>query len=169
VDNADDGVSRVIEARRAVPEDAPELVRLRRVMFIGIDGHGPEPGPWLANAEERLRKWLSDPDGAVTAFVVDWPDRPAALAACAVGAIDLRLASPDGPSGEVGYVFNVATDPDCRRRGYSRACMESLLGWFRQRGVRKVDLRASEAGEPLYRSLGFRRTKDPNMRLRLPR
>ncbi|MFJ8580046.1 hypothetical protein [Micromonospora sp. NPDC093277] len=34
----------------------------------------------------------------------------------------------------MGYVFNVATDRDCRRRGYSRACMLALLGWYQQRG-----------------------------------
>jgi ribosomal protein S18 acetylase RimI-like enzyme len=63
-------------------------------------------------------------------------------------------------------VFNVATDPDQRRRGYSRACMEQLMGWFERRGVTKVDLKASPEGEPLYASLGFARTADPAMRLR---
>lgn len=45
--------------------------------------------------------------------------------------------------------------------------MEALLDWFRERGVRRVDLRASEEGEPLYASLGFVRTPDPAMRLTL--
>ncbi len=31
-----------------------------------------------------------------------------------------------------------------------------------------VDLRASPEAEPLYRSLGFKRTRDPAMRLTLP-
>jgi hypothetical protein len=46
--------------------------------------------------------------------------------------------------------------------------MESLLQWFRSRGVGPVDLRASAEGEPLYADLGFRRTPDPAMRLRVP-
>ena len=41
--------------------------------------------------------------------------------------------------------------------------MEALLDWFRERGVRKVDLTASADGEPLYASLGFVRTPDPAM------
>ncbi|MFE6134437.1 GNAT family N-acetyltransferase, partial [Streptomyces sp. NPDC056437] len=65
------------------------------------------------------------------------------------------------------YVFSVATDRDMRRRGHSRACMEALLAWFEKRGVRKIDLRASSEGEPLYTSLGFARTPDPAMRLTL--
>lgn len=136
-------------------------------MIAELAGHEPQPGPWQATAEEMLRKRLADPDGPLAAFVVERPDRPRTLAACAVGAIELRLPGPHNPTGEFGYVFNVATDPDCRRRGYSRACLASLLGWFRERGVRKVDLRASDAAVPLYRSLGFELTPEPAMRLSL--
>ena len=42
--------------------------------------------------------------------------------------------------------------------------MQALLGWFAERGVSSVDLRASPDGEPLYTSLGFARTRDPAMR-----
>ncbi|GAA2700579.1 GNAT family N-acetyltransferase [Micromonospora olivasterospora] len=101
-------------------------------------------------------------------FVVDKPDRPGELAACAVGTIDRRLGGPTNPSGLTGYVYNVVTDPGCRRRGYSRACLEALLEWFAGRGVRKIDLRASADGEPLYRSLGFVAVSGPTMRLNLP-
>jgi ribosomal protein S18 acetylase RimI-like enzyme len=150
-----------------MPEDAPELVRLRGVMFADLQGHEPEPGRWQSASEETLRKRLADPEGSLAAFVVDGPDRAVTLVACAVGVVEQRLASPTHQTVDLGYVFNVATDPGYRRRGYSRACMEALLGWFRQRGVRKIDLHASVAGEPLYRSLGFLRSKDPAMRLLL--
>jgi GNAT superfamily N-acetyltransferase len=150
----------MIQIRRAAPDDAPELVRLRGVMLGGLDGEEPAPGPWQAVAEETLRKRLAEPDPAASlaAFVVDRPDRPPALAACAVGVIEERLGDPDNPSGRYGYVFNVATDPGYRRRGFSRGCMAAVLDWYRARGVRKVDLKATEAGEPLYRSLGFTRS-----------
>ncbi|MEJ8634828.1 GNAT family N-acetyltransferase [Streptomyces sp. NPDC006475] len=150
-------------ARRATPEDALELVRLRKVMQDSC--HGPNPDvSWQPAAVATLRARLADPDGDLTAFVVD---RPGGLAACAVGIIEYRLGGPGNPQGVSGYVFSVATDPDMRRRGHSRACMEALLAWFEKRGVRKIDLRASSEGEPLYTSLGFARTPDPAMRLTL--
>jgi ribosomal protein S18 acetylase RimI-like enzyme len=62
-------------------------------------------------------------------------------------------------------VYNVATDPDMRRRGYSRACMTGLLGWFEAQGVPRITLMATKDGEPLYESLGFARTADPAMRV----
>ena len=159
----------MIEARQATPDDAPELVRLRGVMLASYTGDEPPPGPWQDHAERLLRTRLAEPDGSLAAFVVDRPGGSGKLAACAVGTIEHRLAAPDNPSGTSGYVFNVATDPDQRRRGYSRACMEALLAWFARRGVTKLDLKASPDAEPLYTALGFTRTTDPAMRLRIPR
>nr|WP_240942955.1 GNAT family N-acetyltransferase [Planosporangium thailandense] len=161
---------------------------MRAVMLSSLGGTEPAPGPWRDTAVQILRTRLVDPDGALAAFVVDAPDRdapdrdapdrdapdgdgqgrPASLAACVVGLVEQRLPSPANPTGEVGYVFSVATDPDHRRRGYARACMQRLLAWFSHRGVTQIDLRASTDGEPMYRSLGFERTRDPAMRLVLP-
>jgi hypothetical protein len=73
-------------------------------------GQEPEPGRWQDIAGETLRKRLADESGRWAAFVIDKPDRPGELAACVVGVIESRLGSPENPSGEFGYVFNVATD-----------------------------------------------------------
>ncbi|WP_327236789.1 GNAT family N-acetyltransferase [Streptomyces sp. NBC_01317] len=153
-------------ARPATPADAEELVRLRKVMLDSHLGPSTDVG-WQPAAVETLRRKLADPSGDLAAFVVDRPDTPGALAATAVGIIEYRLGGPANPTGTSGYVFSVATDPDLRRRGHSRACVEALLDWFRTREVRKIDLRASREGEPLYASLGFVRTPDPAMRLTL--
>ncbi|MEU2492728.1 GNAT family N-acetyltransferase [Streptomyces sp. NPDC007883] len=151
-------------ARPALPDDAEELVRLRAVMLASTARQGPSETVWQAAAVETLRRRLADSEGDMAAFVVE---RPGGLAACAVGTIEHRIGGPADPTGRTGYVFSVATDPDLRRRGHSRACVEGLLGWFRARGVRRIDLRASAEAEPLYASLGFVRTPDPAMRLTL--
>ena len=67
-----------------------------------------------------------------------------------------------------GYVQWVATDPEFRRRGHSRAVMEALLDWFRAQNVALVDLPATQVAEPLYRDLGFTELETPSLRLRLP-
>jgi GNAT superfamily N-acetyltransferase len=153
----------MIEVRQGTPDDADELMRLRVVMLSTIPGApAPEPGPWLPAGAEVLRRQLADPADRLAAFVVERPE--GGLAACVVGAIDERLPGPSGPDPFKGYVYNVATDPAYRRRGYSRACMEALLAWYAHRGVRQVDLRASPDGEPLYATLGFVCTPDPAMR-----
>lgn len=153
-----DNIGAMDEVRRAAPDDAWELVRLRGVMLTEMDGEPAAPGRWQSIAAQELRDRLAEPDpvAVLAAYVVDRPDPPGrGPVACAVGMIDRRLGSPANPTGESGYVFNVATDPPYRRRGYSRACLTALLEWYQRRGVRRVDLKASPAGEPLYRSLGF--------------
>ncbi|MFI6009239.1 GNAT family N-acetyltransferase [Streptomyces sp. NPDC051243] len=152
--------------RRALPEDAAEVLRLRQVM---IDSMASAPGAtdWHAESLPTLRYRLSEPDGNFAAFVVDHPERPGTLAALVVGTLEYRIGRAGNPHGVIGYVFSVATDPDARRRGYARACMAELLDWFRARGVGYVMLTASADAEPLYASLGFTRDPDPSMRLHL--
>jgi GNAT superfamily N-acetyltransferase len=152
--------------RRAVPEDAEELLRLRQVMIDSLSA--PDGSTqWHAESLPTVRGKLADPDGTFAAFVIDHPDRPDGLAALVAGTIEYRIGRAGNPRGAVGHVFSVATDPDARRRGYARACMETLLDWFRERGVPQVDLNASAEAEPLYISLGFVRKPDPSMRLQL--
>ncbi|WP_153534519.1 GNAT family N-acetyltransferase [Streptomyces sp. RB17] len=154
--------------RRALPEDAMEVLRLRQVMIDSLwSAGGGGPTDWHAESLPTLRERLAEPDGDFVAFVVDHPDRPRALAALAVGTLEYRIGKAGNPHGRVGHVFSVATDPDARRRGYARACMEELLAWFRERGAGHVLLNASAEAEPLYASLGFTRDPDPSMRLLL--
>ncbi|MBU2665416.1 GNAT family N-acetyltransferase [Actinoplanes bogorensis] len=154
----------MIEVRRATAADAAELVRLRAVLFDIPEGS--DENGWRRSAASILVRRLSAPSPTMAAFVVDRGSGQ--LAACAVGIIEERLGGPANPAGLVGYMLNVATDPADRRRGYSRACTSALVDWFRAQGAGVADLRATPTAEPLYSSLGFTRTSDPAMRLRLP-
>ncbi|MFG3245555.1 GNAT family N-acetyltransferase [Streptomyces sp. NPDC048187] len=151
--------------RRAAAEDAEEVLRLRQVMIASMTPDAPTD--WQAASLPALRAKLADPDGGFAAFVVDHPRRPDALAALVVGTLEYRIGGPGRPGGLLGYVFSVATDPDARRRGYARACMDELLEWFREQGAGHVMLTASPDAEPLYASMGFTRDTTPSMRLYL--
>lgn len=155
----------MIDVRRAGPADAEALMELRAVMMGALWG-ASEPGDWMTTGADLLRARL--PTARMAAFVVDRPDG-GGIAACAVGEIDQRLPGPGDPDGLRGYIYNVATLEDHRRRGYSRACTEALLRWFADEGVSTVDLRASPDGENLYTELGFKRTEHPHMRRVSPR
>ncbi|MFJ5727984.1 GNAT family N-acetyltransferase [Streptomyces paradoxus] len=152
--------------RRALPADAEEVLRLRQVMIDAVFASDPSIA-WHGESLPALRARLAESDGDFVAFVVDHPERPGALASLVAGTIDYRIGKPGDPHGMVGFVFSVATDPDARRRGYARACMTTLLAWFRERGARRVQLTASPEAEPLYVSLGFRPKPDPLLELSL--
>lgn len=142
------------------------MLRLRQVMIDSMAGADPSTD-WHAESLPVLKERLADPDGDFAAFVVEHPERPGALAALVCGTVDYRIGKAGNPYGITGFVFSVATDPGARRRGYARVCMDALLEWFRERGVRRVQLTASTEARPLYDSLGFEPKSDPLLELRL--
>lgn len=145
----------MITVRAAISADAPEVVRLRRVMFQAMTGRD-EPGPWEEAAEKLLREQLSGQGELTTGvFVVDADGPGGGLAACAVGTVEQRLPAPGHPTGRFGFIFSICTDPAYRGRGYARMVTEALLDWLAERGVTRVDLHATADAEHLYRELGF--------------
>ncbi|MGW6061477.1 GNAT family N-acetyltransferase [Streptomyces sp. NPDC055189] len=146
--------------RQATQDDIPELVRLRALLFENLGGEYFNPSSGDDGWRHALAVVLKE-QSATGGMRVLVTDGDAGLAACAVGSVEQRLPGPHLPSGRVGLVIGVVTDPAHRRRGHSRSLMRGLLDWFREREVARVDLYASPEGEPLYRDLGFVDHPDP--------
>ena len=78
-----------------------------------------------------------------------------AIVACA---FLLTIAKPMSPSfinGKTGIVLNVFTCQPYRRRGYAKQIMEVLLEEAKRLELSVVELKSTEDGYPLYRSVGF--------------
>jgi len=60
----------------------------------------------------------------------------------------------------VPLAVNVYTEPPWRGQGVGRALMRVLMQWATQEGADRVVLHASNAGRPLYESLGFHGTNE---------
>ncbi len=75
----------------------------------------------------------------------------------------LPRISQDGRSvdtADAPLVVNVYTEPSFRRQGLARQLMVAIMTWATEAGFDRVDLHASDAGRPLYRSLGFASTNE---------
>ena len=59
---------------------------------------------------------------------------------CKGGTIEQGVPGPHLPDGRMGHILSVYTDPQQWRRGHSRAIIQELSRWFRDRGVTRVDL-----------------------------
>jgi ribosomal protein S18 acetylase RimI-like enzyme len=140
-----------LTVRFAMRADAPELVRLRGVMFesFGVDTSDPE---WRGRCQAHLEERLAD--GRLIGAVVDHP-QASGLVASALAEVSTRIPAPSRPTGSYAYVSSVSTDRAWRGRGMARAVVSLLLDELRRRGVRRVELHATPDGEPLYRSFGF--------------
>jgi GNAT superfamily N-acetyltransferase len=60
----------------------------------------------------------------------------------------------------VPLIVNVYTERECRGQGVARALMRVLMKWASTAGSDRVVLHASDAGRPLYTSLGFNPTNE---------
>ena len=151
--------------RRAGTADVEALLRLRTVMLTSMGEDVGTDRRWVQAGTTWFTRTLAEPDRCA-AFVVDTPD-DAGPVACAVGVVDLHAPSPSNPSGAVGHLFNVATLPGARRRGYARATVSALLTWFDGLGIVPiVRLAATPEGAGLYRSLGFTEPSFPVLQRR---
>jgi ribosomal protein S18 acetylase RimI-like enzyme len=138
--------------RPATPDDIPELIRLRELLFRrALDAGDPEKeGDWREEFARDVRERLGDTIGV---FVVD--GKEGRLAACGLGLVEYRLPVPFQSGTRSGYVLGMVTDPAYRGQGYARLIMQELLDWFRERDVSRVDLHAPSDAAALYRSMGF--------------
>jgi ribosomal protein S18 acetylase RimI-like enzyme len=90
------------------------------------------------------------PAGAIGLMVIDWPPHP------------------DHPAEDRrGYVLNVFVEPEHRGRGIARSLMQAAEISFAERGVSWLILHATEAGRPLYQSLGWSATSEMAKQLSL--
>ena len=72
---------------------------------------------------------------------------------------ELVIEKPMSPAfinGKTGTILNVFTRESYRRKGYARKIMDVLLGEAKDMGLVTIDLKSTEEGYSLYRSVGFR-------------
>jgi GNAT superfamily N-acetyltransferase len=77
------------------------------------------------------------------------------VAGCAMLQEQRMIPNLPVPTGKTGLVLNVMVREAFRRQGVGEALMLAIKeeGW--RRGLDRLDLKASEMGEPLYRTLGW--------------
>ena len=148
--------------RPATIADIPQIVSHRERMFreMQLPAHYEDMAPafevWLRHAlpSKTYLGWMAvtatgDVAGGAGLIVMPWPPGPVSL--------DPRC----------GFVFNVYTEPTHRKQGLARRLMEAIHDYCRAEGVERMVLNASTFGESLYLSMGYVRTEEPMMRLRL--
>lgn len=78
------------------------------------------------------------------------------IAACAFLLVVEKPMSPAFITGKTGTVLNVYTKPESRRHGYARKLMNIMLSDAISMNLSSIELKATDAGYSLYKSLGFK-------------
>ena len=77
------------------------------------------------------------------------------IVSCAFLLIVEKPMSPSFITGKTGTVLNVYTKPEYRKKGYAKKLMTMMLEDARAESVSIIELKATEDGYSLYKSVGF--------------
>jgi GNAT superfamily N-acetyltransferase len=143
-----------VSIRPATSSDSATLVEFRLAMLADMFGEEMSSKVDPRAFREANERWIDEHFGRdFIAWIADLDGKPVASA----GLIWFDHApGPANPIGREAYILNVYTRPEARRMGLARALMERLVEEARTAGVRRIWLRASDDGRPLYESMGFR-------------
>ncbi|MBR3018420.1 MAG: GNAT family N-acetyltransferase [Clostridia bacterium] len=137
---------------KAKAEDIADLVKLR-IDYL-LEDYGDIPSDQLSVISDRLPAYFQcHLNRDLIAFVCRDGD---IFVACCFLYVSEKPPNPAFPHGKIGTVLNVYTKPAYRRRGIAGKLMKALLSEAEEMGLDFVELKATDAGYPLYRSLGFK-------------
>ncbi len=102
-------------------------------------------------SEDYYRKALAE--GTHTAYLVFDEDK-----FIGAGGISYYRVMPTwhNISGEKGYIMNMYTKPEYRRRGIAFETLKRLVEDAEKHGINAVSLEATDMGRPLYEKFGFK-------------
>lgn len=147
-----------LRMRRLEPDDVPAFVELRIAQLI--EEGTKETADLRPALTDYYRRHLAD-DTFVSWLALDGEQ------IVATSGISVVEKPPyfGCPTGKIGLVSSMYTKPSHRRQGIARDLLCRIVDDARLRGCGVVQITASDAGVPLYRSLGF--THNPSF-LQLP-
>ena len=148
---------RAVQIRAARHEDIPALIDAWYAMLVECDLLG---SGLVENWQDRLQAHFASQmqTGVMAWFVAD--DRGAiAGTACAT----LSAGSGFIYKRPVATLSGIYVRPQYRNCGIARALTNAAIDWCRERECSVIRLVASDAGRPLYESLGF----EPGAEMRL--
>lgn len=84
-------------------------------------------------------------------YVVKSPE----IISCCFLLVSEKPANPNFITGKTGTVMNVYTKPDFRRKGIAKKIMKFLISDAEKMGLDFIELKSTDDGYNLYKSVGF--------------
>ena len=132
-------------------DDMDQLVKLR-IEYLSED-FGDIPKDQLTHISENLpsyyRKHLNSD---LFVYICRADDD---IVSCCFLCVTEKPSSPSFLNGKVGSVLNVYTKPEYRRKGIAGKLLKMLLSDSEKMGLDHIELKATDSGYNLYRSIGF--------------
>ena len=139
----------------ATKEDIDELIRLRIAYMI--DDFGSVSEEEKSGMEKQLPDYFARKLGReLIAFVAR--DRGKIVSVAYLHIIEMP-ANSILLNGLYGDVLSVYTEPGYRGKGLCTQLMKNLVEYGKNRGLGRIDLKATDEGYPIYAKVGFKETE----------
>jgi len=154
-----------LEYRRANVSDVKVLVDYR-IRFLNELYHHPEDSETQV-LREALQEYFSEaiPSNSFIAWLAECDGKVVGTGGMVVWQIPGRYEGLE--SGRAGYIFNMYTIPEARRKGICTRLLKQLIREAKSLGIRYLHLHASKDGEDIYKKAGFVDPDQPELKLRL--
>ena len=149
LENTPDQRRHFMKYRLCTKDDIPLMCQMRKqqLMREGVDTRidlDPDMYRFFTDkmADGSLVEWFLEENGEVIATA---------------GILFIEMPpSYNNPTGIRGYITNMYTAPEYRRKGIATSMLSKLMEEAKARSVNRICLRASEQGRPVYEKFGFK-------------
>ena len=141
-----------MEAEKARNTDIDSLVELR-IRYLQEDFGGLSDNDMDAIKNNLPGYFLSHLGKDLFCYVIRSGEK---IVSCAFLLIIEKPMSPAFINGKTGTILNVYTLPDFRHKGYAGMIMKQIIADAKEMELCTIDLKSTDAGYSLYRSVGFR-------------
>jgi len=150
--------------RRATENDIDTLIKYR-LLFLK-ESYGVPSKELEARLLISLRQYFvrSLKDGIYIAWIAEYENRPVGFSGMVIRE---QPGNFDLPTGRSGYILNIFTLKEFRKKGIASLLMQKLIEEGRYIKLDRLELRATIDGEPIYRKIGFVEPHDLSMELAL--
>jgi len=150
-----------LSIHRATASDIDTLVK-NRILFA-LELAGPHPEASIAALRQQLTEYFTVATADQTCLsMIATIDAQVA----GIGSLHVRNqpASFRNITGKWGYLMNIYTVPEFRKRGVCKSIVNALVAAGTAAGVTAFELHATPAGEGAYRQCGFELFPQPTYR-----
>ena len=150
--------------KKATSSDIETLIDYR-ILFLQEAQGAPDK-----SLETILRKSLRDyfvksmENGSFISWIAWYEDQPIGFSGMVTREQPGNLEIPNG---KTGYILNMFTLPAYRKNGVCSTLFQRLIDDAKELNLDRLDLHATQAGEPIYRPFGFTEPHDKVLEFRL--
>ncbi len=141
-----------IVLRRSSLTDIETFIEYR-IIFLK-EAYG-EPSPEMeSHLRQSLKQYFTKSiDGnSFIAWIAEYEEKPVAFSGMVIRE---QPGNFDVPNGRTGYILNMFTLKEFRKNGICSLLLQKLIDEAKELELDRVELHATQDGEPVYRRFGF--------------